>query len=125
MEQYCAFCGKTFTSRNARRLYCSAKCRRDAQNERRMDERAEAAEARETEPWDHDPWDAMEAATDEEWDVLYGNMLLDAAPWEVTDNPWGGPQFNALPKQARQLRRKKDKHKGQAFLPGMEAWLVN
>lgn len=85
-----------------------------------MDERAEAAEARETEPWDHDPWDAMEAATDEEWDVLYGNMLLDAAPWEVTDNPWGGPQFSRAKPQRR--RHKKDRHKGQAFLPGMEAW---
>lgn len=88
-----------------------------------MDERAEAAEARETEPWNHDPWDCMEA-DDAEWDILYGNMLLDPSPYAVTDNPWGGPQYDALPKPRTRLRRKKDKHKGQAFLPGMEAWLA-
>ncbi len=70
---FCAFCGERFEARSARRLYCSVRCRRSFQNERRRGERAEAMLKGAPAPWKHDPWDRDDEA-------LYGNALLDASP---------------------------------------------
>ena len=115
----CQYCGTEYYSHNVRRLYCSERCRRDFQNDRRAGERAEEREFREQllgvdeKPhWMQDPWAAMDAE-DPAWD----NALLDAAP-VLEDSPWGGPSVVV----EKPKGRKKDKHAGQAFLPGMEAW---
>ena len=111
----CHYCGLEYWSHNRRRLYCSERCRRDFQNERRRDERAEAREVRDASRWDYDPWEKNDLEDIEVW----GNTLLDPAPL-ITDNPWGGPSVE-LPRETRKTR-KKHKHAGQCTLPGMEAW---
>lgn len=113
----CEYCGKEYASHNVRRLYCSEKCRRSAQNERRRDARAEEREVREADHWTHDPWELMEAQTEDEYEAVWANCLLDASPCIlVSDNPWGGPQFDIVPKQRR---RKKERKPGQLCLPGV------
>ena len=54
-------------------------CRREYQNSRRKDERAEARELREADKPMPDPWErtGMDAWTD---DTLWGNALLDPLP---------------------------------------------
>lgn len=42
----CAFCHANFHGDNPRQRYCSEQCRRSADNERRKDRRADAAELR-------------------------------------------------------------------------------
>ena len=42
----CAFCYREFQADNPRQEYCSDRCRRDADNERKRERRAEAAERR-------------------------------------------------------------------------------
>lgn len=114
----CIYCGREFTTRSPKRLYCSAKCRRDAQNERRRDERAEAAEVKAASHWGHDPWQDMEA--DDAWDGVWANALLDPAPI-LDDAPWGGIQ-TTLPErkpEKQRKRKKKDRHAGQCWLPGV------
>ena len=46
MIKYCEYCGEQFRTSNPRRLYCCPQHRRDADNERKRDKRAEAAELR-------------------------------------------------------------------------------
>ena len=110
----CLYCGLEFISHNPRRLYCSERCRRDFQNERRRDERAEKREVRDASRWDYDPWERNDLG-----DEVTLNALLDATPWD--DNPWGGFSVEVPMEQ----RGKRKKHKGQAFLPGVEAWTRN
>lgn len=114
----CAYCGKEFRTTNPRRLYCSDTCRRAEQNERRRDERAEAAEVKAASHWGHDPWADMEA--DDGWDGVWANALLDPAPI-LDDAPWGGVQAT-LPErkpEPKRKRKKKDRHAGQCWLPGV------
>ena len=119
----CQYCGQAFSSRNVRRIYCSARCRRDAQNDRRLAERAELREFTERLAWDEqphwmqDPWALMEEE-DGAWDGIWGNCLLDAMP--LVDNPWGGP---SVATERKPKGKKRKRHEGQACLPGMEAWL--
>lgn len=42
----CPSCGEKFITHNAKRIYCGTRCRRDADNERKRDRRAEEAELR-------------------------------------------------------------------------------
>lgn len=68
-ERTCRFCGRPLPKGAlASRLYCSEKCRRDYQNERRKDERAEARELRNAcGPWlNPDPWWVLEQDLSEE-----------------------------------------------------------
>ena len=117
----CQFCGQTFLSKNQRRIYCSTRCRRGAQNERRADERAEEREARlaSADPWE-DPWARNDL---DNWEEIFGNALLDAAPvW--SDNPWGGPQVDMPEKAApHKAMRRKMRNGNWLMLPGMELWL--
>ena len=106
----CVYCGLEFISHNPRRMYCSERCRRDAQNERRRDERAEMREIREASKWDYDPWERNDMDDD-----IYGNALLDATPW--TDNPWGGLQLPDMPRKRTQ--KKQQKKNKWLWLPGV------
>lgn len=121
----CQYCGVEYYSHNVRRLYCSERCRRDFQNDRRAGERAELREfeARvlDDKPhWMQDPWQRCEEGGDEydAWQGIWGNALLDAAPI-VDDAPW---EQTATGYKMSPVRKKRKKHEGQAFLPGMEAW---
>lgn len=105
----CLYCGIDFISHNPRRLYCSERCRRDIQNERRRDERAEAREVREASHWDYDPWERNDLG-----DEVFANALLDADPWG--DNPWGGLQITVKPKRGKKEKRK---NVGWLWLPGV------
>lgn len=119
----CQYCGTEYYSHNVRRLYCSERCRRDFQNDRRAGERAEERELRE-QLWGvdekphymQDPWAAMDAE-----DAAWDNALLDAAP-VLEDSPWGGPSVAVQPVGKTDKLRKRKKHEGQLMLPGMEAW---
>jgi hypothetical protein len=71
----------------SRKTYCSTRCRRDAQNERRREERAEAAELREAEkqrPMGN-PFDLDFISSLDWWDAaeLYANACLDPEPSRV------------------------------------------
>ena len=81
MLKKCAFeeCGNWFESTNARRLFCSERCRRLGQNAVRRALRAELRDAREhlrpmEDPWARGPADASEA------EDVWANALLDALP---------------------------------------------
>ena len=93
-----------------------------------MAERAELREFAERvldEPhWMQDPWARCEEGGDEydAWQGIWGNALLDAPP-VIDDAPWEDVPPEP-PRETRKLRRRrKDKHAGQAFLPGVEAWI--
>ena len=65
----------------SRKKYCSTRCRRDAQNERRREERAELAEAREAErnrpmedPWSRSDFDDMSI------EEILAASLIDCMP---------------------------------------------
>ena len=68
----------------SRKTYCSTRCRRDAQNERRREERAELAEIREAEKLRPmgDPFDADLIASLDWWEAaeVYANACLDPEP---------------------------------------------
>lgn len=105
----CLFCGTQFYTHNPRRLYCSERCRRDIQNERRRDERAEAREVREASRWDYDPWEKNDLG-----DEVTLNALLDATPWE--DAPWDAP---ATGYKMKPVQKKKRKNENWLWLPGV------
>ena len=77
--RYCLYCGANLpvTCRPTRR-YCCEDCRRQAQNERRRDERAELREVREAVPMD-DPWSRCDL---DYWTAaeIWANALLDPKP---------------------------------------------
>lgn len=81
--RYCLFCGEPLLDKVAStRVYCSTKCRRDYQNERRREERAELAEIRRAEknrPM-MDPWSRndLEDYTVEE--IMELAWTMDPAP---------------------------------------------
>lgn len=58
MEKVCLYCGKIFETTSSCRRYCSVRCRRDYQNARRKDERAELRDAKEAGKPMVDPWEA-------------------------------------------------------------------
>ena len=130
-EAVCQYCGTVFLSRKIRRLYCSERCRRDFQDDRRMAERAEIREFEERLGWDEtphawqDPWARCDEGGDDldAWQGIWGNALLDAAPiiddapWETAAQPVG--KADKLP----QKRKQRKQHEGQLALPGMEQWL--
>ena len=117
----CACCGAEYPSGNPRRLYCSTRCRRDFQNERRREERAEAREARERQAWDEkphwlqDPW-AFDGKDDlDAWQSVWAQALLDPLPGE--EAPWDHP---AEPCPAKKKKRKKRRENpGWLWLPGV------
>lgn len=83
MPTYCQYCGEELPE-HTRRVYCSTRCRRDAQNERRRDERAELREAREAEqamPMGN-PFDPDFIARLDWWEAaeIYSNACLDPEP---------------------------------------------
>ena len=83
MAEYCLYCGIELPEKT-RRLYCSTKCRRDAQNERRREERAEFREAQEAakqKPMG-DPYDLDFIATLDWWEAaeVYSNSMLEPHP---------------------------------------------
>lgn len=80
MADYCLYCGVELPEKS-RRLYCSVRCRRDAQNERRREERAELAEIREAEknrpmmdPWSRSDFDDLSI------EEIMAASLIDAMP---------------------------------------------
>jgi len=111
----CLYCGLEFLSHNPRRLYCSERCRRDFQDDRRRAERAEQRETRERIAWDEkphwlqDPW-ALCDEDDDAWDGRWCNALLDPVPVE-DDAPWGVVE--------KTPKRKRKKHDGWLWLPGV------
>ena len=106
----CQYCGREIDTTYSRRMYCSERCARDAQNERRREERAEAREIREATHWDHDPWDRNDIEhIQENWEEIYSNALLDPPP----DPPWDWPAAPA------KKHRKKEKNPGWLWLPGV------
>lgn len=77
----CRFCGKLLPNgAMPHRLFCSEKCRRDYQNARRKDERADARDAKNTafcamaDPWARNDLDADEA------EIICAHALLDTLP---------------------------------------------
>lgn len=58
MEKVCLYCGKTFETTSIIQRYCSVRCRRDYQNARRKDERAERRDAVAAGKPMVDPWEA-------------------------------------------------------------------
>lgn len=83
MAEYCLYCGEELPEKT-RRLYCSTQCRRDAQNERRREERAEFREAQEAakrRPMGN-PFDPDFIATLDWWEAaeVYQNACLDPEP---------------------------------------------
>lgn len=93
MIKVCRHCGTSFETNNERRLYCRAQCRRQYQNARRIDERAEQALLREA--WNDkqlmDPWARNDL---EDWgvgDIYDMAFTLDPMPVGVFDDAIGGP----------------------------------
>lgn len=83
MAKECPYCGNPIPEKS-RKTYCSERCRRDMQNERRRDERAEFLEQLEIEkarPMGN-PFDLDFIATLDFWDAaeLYANACLDPEP---------------------------------------------
>jgi hypothetical protein len=109
----CHYCGLEYWSHNRRRLYCSERCRRSYQNDRRKDERAERAEEseawHEAAPWQQDPWERNDL---ENWEDIFTNALLDPPPQD--DAPWDAPV-----KPVVKANRKKRKNENWMWLPGL------
>lgn len=86
MDKFCPYCG-TPIPKKSRKTYCSERCRRDMQNERRREERAELAEIREAErqrPMGN-PYDPDFIASLDWWEAaeVYANACLDPEPSRV------------------------------------------
>lgn len=83
MPEFCLYCGEELPEKS-RRLYCSTRCRRDMQNEKRREERAEAAELRERERLRPmaDPFSEDFIASLDFWEAaeVYANACLDPEP---------------------------------------------
>lgn len=113
----CQYCGLEYWSHNRRRLYCSERCRRSYQNDRRRDERAERAEEseawHEAAPWQQDPWERNDL---EDWEEIFENALLDPPPQD--DAPWDAPV-----KPAVKAKKKKEKNRGWLWLPGVPQYV--
>ncbi len=97
----CLYCGEPLPAGcSSRRVYCCIEHRRQYQNERRRDERAEAAELRQadTSPMS-DPWSRCDL---DEWSVeeIYANALLDPAPISEEADALAGPLVTARPGKA-------------------------
>ena len=73
----CRHCGKVFQALTRGRFYCSTRCRRKYQDERRKAERAEFSETRER--WKKG-FDIVHVFEDPDQPEIYGNPL--AATWE-------------------------------------------
>lgn len=77
--RYCLWCYTELTGKSARAVFCSTKCRRDYQNEKRREERAEARELRQKEKPMDDPWEKVGVIGWPE-DEMWENALLDPLP---------------------------------------------
>lgn len=100
-ERLCRYCGIPLPAdASARLTYCSEKCRRDYQNERRREERAEARALREAESgaW-LDPWARSDL---DEWGVeeIFANALLDPMPVTEEVDVLAGPLVTVRPGKA-------------------------
>lgn len=96
----CRYCGNPLPKDAPANLkYCSDRCRREYQNERRREERAEARALREAESgaW-LDPWSRCDL---DEWSVeeIYANALLDPLPVGAGDESVAGPMAACRPKK--------------------------
>lgn len=105
-----AICPHCYTPipEGSRRVYCSTRCRRDAQNERRRDERAEAREIREAEkarPMG-DPFDADFIASLDFWEAaeIYSNALLEPHPI-MTETSYDKVQRSYRTLQDKELKK--------------------
>ena len=97
--RWCLYCGEPLPVKcSASRLYCCARHRRLAQDERRRDERAEAREAREAGKSMADPWARCDL---DEWSAeeVYANALLDPLPVGAGDEAVAGPMAACRPKK--------------------------
>ena len=98
------------------RKYCSDRCRRDMQNERRRDERAEMREIQEAENWRpmNDPYSLqrndLAYLTVEELEVI--NFTLDAAP-DMYETQW--EKVDSMMQRVKSLPSEK-KHKSWLYL---------
>lgn len=117
MAKECPYCGNPIPEKS-RKTYCSERCRRDMQNERRRDERAEFLEQLEIEkarpmgnPFDLDFISALDW-----WEAaeVYANACLDPEPSRVD---------TSYDKVQRAYRALQDKElaKPQKFVQG---WLM-
>lgn len=83
MSKLCPHCWTPIPDKS-RRVYCTTRCRRDAQNERRRDERAEAKELRELEKQRPmgDPFSEEFISSLDFWEAaeLYDNARLYPEP---------------------------------------------
>lgn len=80
----CRYCQKPLPEGcSSRRIYCCEKHRRQAQDERRKDERAEAREIKKNEKPMTDPWSRNDL---DDWTIeqIYKNALLDPLPDSFT-----------------------------------------
>ena len=77
--RYCLWCYGDMAGKSARALFCSDKCRREYQNEKRREERAEAREIRQNSRPMDDPWEKVGVIGWPE-DDMWGNALLDPLP---------------------------------------------
>lgn len=97
-ERLCRYCGAPIPEKApASRVYCSDNCRRDYQNERRREERAEARALREAESGSWiDPWARSDL---DEWseEEIYANALLDPVPVTEEADVLAGPLVSARP----------------------------
>lgn len=87
----CRYCGNPLPKNAPASLkYCSDRCRRDYQNERRREERAEAREAREAGAAWLDPWSRCDV---DDWtaEEILANALLDPLPVGAGDESVAGP----------------------------------
>lgn len=86
MATFCPHCYAEIPD-GSRKKYCSTRCRRAAQNERRRDERAEAAELREREKQRPmaDPFDEDFIASLDFWEAaeLYANARIYPEPVRI------------------------------------------
>ena len=114
--RYCQFCGAEYVSANPLRKYCSERCRRQMQNERRLDWREQYGHSSrgvaEYLPWEDDPWDSDDYA-------ILANALTDPAPqskWCIVDNVWGGPSAIRVKTEKKRARKGKEDKSGWLWL---------
>ena len=110
----CPHCYAEFPD-GSRKTYCSTRCRRDAQNERRREERAELAEIREAEkqrPFD-DPWSRSDF-DDCSIEEILAASLIDCMP-SMYDTAYDKVQRSYRVLQDKELA------KPQKFIQG---WLM-
>lgn len=111
-ERRCLYCGEILPAGcSPRRLYCCTACRRQYQNDRRRDERAEARELREAaRGWmQPDPWSCHEEYQDlDEDEARWLVAGIDPLPVEYGNeaDALSGPLASFLPQAVPGWRKK-------------------